>query len=154
MKPILTSPLVLALTVVVAPTVPDHHLHVGGPTAAEVITGCDRNLPVPHVVKLGELIQENGTLSEYFDRNDDGRMDIEARSIVTAIRREDDGTITVEHRDPPFQYVVDLDFDGAPDLVYHDIHGRGDCEDIHLYLDLRDPALKGQEHNTPSEGRT
>jgi hypothetical protein len=112
------------------------------------IVQCDRNLKVEHVTKLGELLNENGTVSEFYDRNDDGRLDIEAVSH-RGTADDDDRDTRIAHNRHPFFYIVDLDFDGTPDAAYVDIGGHGRCEDIRFYKDLRAPRPENydnQEH--------
>jgi hypothetical protein len=102
------------------------------------ILQCDRNLKVESVKKLDERINPNGTVSEAYDRNGDGRIDIEAVSYIIA-SRQDGGAVVYDHAPHPFLYIVDLDYDGVPDAVYVDKSGVGRCEDIVLYLDLTKP---------------
>lgn len=102
------------------------------------ILKCDKNLKVEQVKKLGENINPNGTISEAYDRNGDEFVDIEAISHVN-ITRQETGAIVIDHAEHPFLYVVDLDFDGNPDMVYVDKSGLGKCEDIVLYKDLTVP---------------
>lgn len=102
------------------------------------ILQCSKNLKVEQVKKLAENINPNGTLSEAYDRNDDGRIDIEAISHMSATGLES-GVMIFEHAEHPFLYVVDLDFDGIPDAVYVDKSGVGRCDDIVLYKDLTKP---------------
>lgn len=99
------------------------------------IVQCERNLRVSAVDKLEEVINENGTVSELYDRNQDGEADIEAVSYLVAIE-EHDGDVTYLHRPHPFLYIVDLDFDGNSDIVYVDKFGEGRCDDIVPYQDL------------------
>jgi hypothetical protein len=102
------------------------------------ILQCDRNLKVESVKKLDERINPNGTVSEAYDRNGDGNIDIEAVSHIIA-SRQDGGAVVYDHVPHPFLYIVDLDYDGVPDAVYVDKSGEGRCDDIVLYLDLTKP---------------
>lgn len=107
------------------------------------ILQCSKNLKVEKVEKITENINPNGTLSEAYDRNGDGKIDIEAISHMSA-------TKVFEHAEHPFLYVVDLDFDGQPDAVYVDKSGIGKCEDIVLYRDLTEPHQESVDER--SEG--
>lgn len=91
-------------------------------------------MKVETVQKVKEVLNENGTLSEAYDRNGDGKVDIEVISHLLAAKISD--TIEYEHAEHPLLYVVDLDYDGVPDVVYVDKTGTGTCEDIVLYEDL------------------
>ncbi len=102
------------------------------------IIQCDKNLKVNKVKKIAENVNPNGTLSEAYDRNADGKVDIEAISHSLSIKK-DDGSVEIIHAEHPFLYVVDLDYDGEPDAVYVDKSGAGRCEDIVLYKDLTQP---------------
>jgi hypothetical protein len=117
------------------------------------ILRCSNNLVVKHVTKLSETINSNGTVSEWYDRNGDGKPDIEAiSSILKQI------VISVRHQEHPIFWVVDIDFDGLPDKVFTDIHGEGRCDDIVLYRDLLRGAEMEEYHGSPPserrEGRT
>lgn len=106
------------------------------------ILKCQKNLKVESVKKLDEHLNENGTISEAYDRNGDGKIDIEAISHILSVRKNTDSTLTFEHAPHPFMYAVDTDYDGEPDLVYVDKSGTGKCEDIVLYEDLNEPRQK------------
>lgn len=114
------------------------------------ILQCSKNLKVEKVEKIAENINPNGTLSEAYDRNGDGKIDIEAISHMSATKLET-GAIVFEHAEHPFLYVVDLDFDGQPDAVYVDKSGVGKCDDIVLYKDLTEPHQENVDEK--SEGK-
>ncbi len=76
------------------------------------------------VVKLKELVNENGTVSEVYDRNGDGKIDIE----VVSHHSENGG-----HREVPLLYIVDQNYDGEPDMVFIAPNGVGLCSDLKLY---------------------
>lgn len=78
----------------------------------------------------GEFAHANGTISEGYDRNGDGRVDVDAVSAQ-------DGLGTGHHTALPFLYIVDLDFDGEPDVAISDLVGDGGCAGLRVYQDLR-----------------
>lgn len=114
------------------------------------ILKCDWNKNISKVEKLAEHINPNGTLSEAYDRNGDGNVDIEAISHMLAAKQEN-GIVVIEHSEHPFLYVVDLDYDGQPDAVYVDKSGVGKCQDIVLYEDLTEPHQENVDEK--AEGR-
>lgn len=119
---------------------------IAGAHETEILK-CSKNLIVTSVSKVGDHINENGTISELYDRNGDGKLDIEAISYITDQQLKDDGSVEFVHQDHPFLYVVDLDLDGQPDAAYIDKSGVGTCDDIVLYQDLNEPgsaAHKGE----------
>jgi hypothetical protein len=119
---------------------------------SDVIVQCQNNLKVDHVTLVREWVNENGTLSEGYDRNEDGKVDIEAISYAR-VEKQDSGVVVVSHHPFPFLYVVDLDYDGEPDAVYVDRHVEGRCDDVVPYLDLHDPAPRGERWDRQKEGR-
>lgn len=114
------------------------------------ILQCSGNLPIKSVTFLYEEVNQNGTLSEYYDRNNDGKRDIEAVSHMDSVTL-DSGEVKVTHRPHPFLYIVDLDFDEDPDVVLVDKSGIGKCEDIVLYLDLHKPTAENNDERQAGE---
>jgi hypothetical protein len=112
------------------------------PIHSEQIIHCDRNITYTEANKIMELANENGTVSEYYDTNSDGRIDIEAISYAR-------GT---GHTEYPFMYIVDINMDGRPDKSYVDIGGVGDCADIRFYQDLNSPKASWPDRDERHEG--
>lgn len=112
----------------------------------EVILKCDRNLKVDRVQLVQDpVVLDNGMISERYDRNGDGNVDIETLSIAVSDDAEynpTDGAYKFVHRRFPLFYVVDLDYDGQPDAVYIDQTAegvndpKGHCDNVVLYEDL------------------
>jgi hypothetical protein len=120
----------------------------------DVILVCEKNLKVSHVSQVGETMQyENGLIGERYDRNGDGKIDIEALSIPHAGEDKANIAAKVEHRRFPLFYVVDVDLDGNPDAVYIDRTPDGvrdpkqHCANVVLYEDLS--KGRGKEDPTP-----
>lgn len=96
---------------------------------------------IPEAARLeqvGMILHPNGLVGERYDRNRDGMVDVEVLSAVTGVRyNHETGSLVVEHEPRPMLWIVDVDFDGLPDVVYNDEGGEGKCQDIKLYRDLR-----------------
>lgn len=101
------------------------------------------------VKRVHEVVNSNGTVSEGYDTNGDGLMDIEAVSHIlqTKIDRER-GEVHIDHHKYPFMYIIDIDQDHEPDRSYVDRGASGSCSDLHLYQedlhgDQREPHPSG-----------
>lgn len=88
-----------------------------------MITKCN-----PHLKGLKLLKEEpygnSGLYAEGYDRNADGRVDIVVLSPVKH---------ATDHADVATFYIVDLDLDGKPDVVFIDKTGLGNCDDVVPY---------------------
>ena len=115
---------------------------------SEQIIHCERNITYTEANKVMELLNENGTFSEFYDTNGDGLRDIEAISYTHGL--DADGALL--HDTFPFIYIVDIDFDGRPDKSYVDVSGKGNCNDIRFYQDLRDPAAYWPDYDVQGGG--
>lgn len=114
----------------------------------EAIVLCDRNLVYNDAAKVGERLNENSTLSEYYDTNRDGKVDIETVSYGV----EYDDTGEMYHSPYPFMFIVDLNFDEVPDKEYVDIGGHGRCDEIRFYKDLSDAKAPWPDPDVKREG--
>lgn len=108
----------------------------------DAIIRCSENFPVEKAVLLKTESQANGTVFEYYDRNDDEKVDI------IAISHQIDGGN--EHISYPFMWIVDHNFDSIPDAVYVDVGEKNECKNIKLYKDLRKPHP--EENDQRQEG--
>ena len=89
------------------------------------ILECDKNIIYRKVEKVGENINENRTISEWYDTNADGVADIEALSYITQITCLTPFDVCeYEHKDAPFRYHVDVDYDGFYDFAVVFIYGE------------------------------
>jgi hypothetical protein len=64
-------------------------------------------------------VNPNGTVSEAYDSNEDGKIDIEAISSLDGVGSQ--------HTALPFLYIMDMDYDGTPDAAWVDVLGTGEC---------------------------
>ena len=114
------------------------------------IIKCDRNLTYEEADKIGEVTNANNTVSEYYDTNRDGLVDIETLSYIT----DYDSQGELVHDRFPFMWIVDIDFDAVPDKSYVDVGGHGRCDEIHFYQDLHGPKAPWPDPDTGRrEGR-
>ena len=119
------------------------------------ILECDKNIIYRKVEKVMENINENRTISEWYDTNADGLADIEALSYITQITcLTPFEPCEYEHKDAPFRYHVDVDYDGFYDFAYIDKTGTGKCEDIVFEQDFRSPTAPWRNPNNKKEGQT
>ncbi len=85
--------------------------------------------------KVGERLLANGLLAEEYDTDGDGKKDVVALSSITG-QAPAGGVGEVPHQLFPTFYIIDVDKDGQPDLVYVDVNGDGKCASVRLYEDL------------------
>jgi hypothetical protein len=79
----------------------------------------------------------NGLFEEQYDTNGDSAADLTILSTISSTKIDKNaGTIEVEHTRIPVFWLLDTNYDGAPDVVYHDKAGEGKCSDIVVYKDL------------------
>jgi len=99
------------------------------------------------VKKLSEEVLENGLVAESYDLTRDDKLDLMTFS-------HQDGTKDGHKRYPVF-YMIDLDQDGNPDVIFVDRKGDGQCSSIEVYEDLRVPHDAGAnfQHDAMKEGR-
>lgn len=83
-----------------------------------------------HPALISSQKNANGTLSETYDRNGDGKLDIE---VISTTRNGDQGD---EHNPHALLFVVDQNYDGDPDVVLIDPVGVGACRDLFVYAVL------------------
>ena len=112
-----------------------------------MIDACFRG-PVP-AKKVGEQPNENGLLSELYDRNGDGQIDIEVMTPIKGGKKAADGSIEYEHDSHPLFFAVDTSKDmtrGEPDTLYIDRYGKGQCSGIVIYKDLTRPHMPDKDN--------
>ena len=97
---------------------------------------------ITKAAKVNETTSPNGLLAERYDSNGDGKFDIVALSSITGSNPA--GVGEVPHVPLPTFYIMDVDYDGQPDVVYVDKNGDGNCASIVLYQELNgnDPSIK------------
>ncbi len=99
-----------------------------------------KNVPVTKAVQIKATELENGFYAEIYDIDGDGKPD-----VVTYSMSRIDGT----HADMPTFYELDTDQNNVPDILFIDIKGDGECENIRLYDDYDKANYDG--HKSPSE---
>jgi hypothetical protein len=112
-----------------------------------MIDACFRG-PVS-AVKIGEKANENGLLSELYDRNGDGQIDIEIMTPIKGVKQAGDKEPIYEHDSHPLFFAVDTSKDmtrGEPDTLYIDRYGKGQCSGIVVYKDLTKPHMPDKDH--------
>lgn len=112
-----------------------------------MIDACFRG-PIP-AVKIGEQPNQNGLLSELYDRNGDGQIDIEVMTPIKNITKTQAGEPVYHHDAHPLFYAVDTSKDmkrGEPDTLYIDKDGSGQCSKIVVYKDLTKPHMPDKDH--------
>ncbi len=82
------------------------------------ITRCTGNVLYEKAWLLATRDMPDGSVYAYIDTNKDG-----IRDIVIVWFPDNDG----EYGD---EYHVDLDYNGSPDMIYTDLGGTGDCDNI------------------------
>jgi hypothetical protein len=87
-----------------------------------------------------------GLLLERYDRNGDGKVDLGVLSQVEAVSKQGEQIFTRHAKIPTFYFLGE-----GPDLVYIDKVGKGHCQDIVLYEDLRMPHDAGVDFSEPSK---
>lgn len=118
------------------------HAHVA-------LIGKCKELPLPGAAKrIHEVVNSNGTVSEAYDRDGDGRVDIEAVShVLSAKINPASHEVEVHHHPWPFMYILDTDRDGEPDTSYVDRAGDGSCSKFEVYKEDLNNAGKAQKDN-------
>lgn len=121
------------------------------PVHNEQIIRCNRNLSYDEAEKVDERVNENSTLSEFYDTNGDDQADIEAISYLKGY----DDTGQMVHDRFPFRWLVDLNYDGMPDKEYTDIGQppAGRCNEIVFSGDVLDPKYPWPDTDIRQEGR-
>ena len=128
---------------------------------SEAITECRNNIIYTEAVKLFEDF-DGSFVTEGYDTNSDGQMDVMALSNVTG-RMQQGENVIYQHDPNPLFWMVDrqefdttgdglpdtVEHDGNPDTVFVDIGGEGNCDDIKFYKDLRIP--RGPDFDTLPE---
>lgn len=127
---------------------------VAGAHSWEIIH-CANNFKVTEATYLWESTAPNGLLAEAYDTDAmgplDGRPDIVTFSSITGWTPQGE---VVEHREHPLLYEVDFDGDQNPDATYIDRYGVGNCNDIYLYKNHRNPQEGWPNYNNPPAGKT
>lgn len=117
---------------------------------SEAIVECSNNIPYKSAVKTNEFKMQNGLLDEHYDTNNDGVADVHVLSSITSPGLDDEGL--VPHRANPTFWAVDYpDYDGNVDQIYIDVRGEGNCDDIKLYQDYREPLPDNPGGKDPIE---
>ena len=103
-------------------------------------------------VKMGEVPHENGLLSELYDRNGDGKIDIETLTPIKGIEIGKDGQPVYVHDGHPLFFLVDTKMDKQEhDTVYVDRYGKGQCSGIVTYKDLTKPTMPDKDHRDAAQ---
>lgn len=118
------------------------------------IVACRGNLVIHKAQLISEEPMENGLYAERYDTNGDGTFDIIALSTINAVHREGEEVVVLSHAEHPTFYMVDLDYDDSPDVLYVDKGKGGRCEDIVLYRDFRIPQTPNDKGIPPEGGDT
>ena len=102
------------------------------------ILNCSRNIIYTQAELIEVTREENGTVSEWYDTNNDDKIDLVAYSAATG--EADPTGLTVPHKAVPLYYDVDTNYDGQPDRRFVVLSNRmEDCDAIRESLDYSDP---------------
>lgn len=118
------------------------------------IVACRGNLVINKAQLISEEPLENGLYAERYDTNGDGKVDIIALSTIIATRKDGEDVVILTHAEHPTFYMVDLDYDDTPDVLYVDKGPGGRCEDIVLYRDFNIPQTPNYKGLPPEDGDT
>lgn len=116
------------------------------------IVACRGNLVINKAQLISEEALANGLYAERYDTNNDGKFDIVTLSTILSAHREGDEAVVLTHAEHPTFYMVDLDYDDFPDVLYVDKGKGGRCEDIVLYRDFNRPQTPNDQGTMPEDG--